>query len=723
MLAEASPGNEYGTTTIDRNEKSAAVTGAGTEDSTGSTTIGIFMPMRNAGSSTDPERPVSSEKSDNEQDDRPSAHAGATRLLLTEGQPSSDPSDGPATEPAADAAASAPGQAVHDRTMTVPDRTMTVTMVMAAGVLLVSVAYTVGRSGHPGTGTALLWPGLIMVFASAAFRLLRRGTGPRERLRVSVLLGVALYFCFELTQISAVREFDELLHMRTLLDLQATGHLFTAHPGLPISPRFPGLELLTNSVVQLFGVPNQVAVIAVVLLARALFVYGLFLLIERLTRSAYAAGVGTAIYSCSPQFYFFNAQFAYQSLAIALTVLLLVSIVDRPRYGRVTAGVLIAMTWIAITLTHHATSWIIVGLVALWALCAFARRDRPDGKALAAIAMVGLATAAGWALVNVSMLRDYLGPILSDSLHQASGVATGETKSRKMFSDSGGTVTPPWEVIALLGSTLLWMMSLLPLPPFRFRPAADGRRASLYRVLRLMHLAFPLTVIGTVAPRTAELSTRMSTFIYLGLAAVLGLTITTFIATRRRYLVQITAGLAVFVFVGGTVLGSGGDWSRMPGPYMVIADGRSIDPYVVAATNWVNTNLPADSRLAADRETGVRLVGIGRKWVVSALGSGTSAGPLYFAATIGDYERRVITDGRIDYVIVDTRLADGLPHETFYVENGEAPVGSQLTRAELAKFDSTPGSVKVYDNGPVKIYNLKGLWLPGSPSRPEESSR
>ncbi|WP_250283484.1 MULTISPECIES: glycosyltransferase [unclassified Frankia] len=603
-----------------------------------------------------------------------------------------------------------------------PDRSRAVATVMAAGVLLVAVSYLLGRRGHPDVGTALLWPGLITVFVAGVTRLLRTDTSRRERLRVSVLLGVGLYFCFELTQISAVREFDELLHLRTLLDLQATGGVFTSHPGLPVSPRFPGLELLTNAVVQLLGVPDQVAVTGVVLLARVLLVYGLFLLIERVSRSAYAAGAGVAIYACSPQFFFFNAQFAYQTLAIALTVLLLLVVVDRDRYGRATAGVLIVMTWIALSLTHHITSWITVGLFAGWTLCAFARRDRADGGALARVTLVGLVAAAGWALVNVSMLGDYLGPILSESFHQAGNVASGQAKSRKMFTDSAGTPTPAWQIVALLGSTLLWSVSVIPIGPFRFRPDTDSRHATLYRLLRLMHLAFPLTVIGTVAPRTAELSTRLSTFVYLGIAAVLGLTVTSYLATRRAtrqaFRVRLTAAFAVFVFIGGTVLGSGADWSRMPGPYLVIADGRSIDPYVVAATNWANTALPAGSRIVGDRETGVRLMSVGRQWLVTSLGSGASGAPLYFGSTFGDYERAVMTAGRIQYVIVDTRLADGLPHETFYAENGEAPEGTRLTAAMLAKFDTQPGSVKVYDNGPVKIYDVTALWSPAAPATP-----
>jgi hypothetical protein len=44
------------------------------------------------------------------------------------------------------------------------------------------------------------------------------------------------------------------------------------------------------------------------------------------------------------------------------------------------------------------------------------------------------------------------------------------------------------------------------------------------------------------------------------------------------------------------------------------------------------------------------------------------------------------------------------------VVNGEAPKGTRLTHAELGKFDITPGSRRIYDNGAVRIYDVSGLW-------------
>ena len=49
----------------------------------------------------------------------------------------------------------------------------------------------------------------------------------------------------------------------------------------------------------------------------------LFLFLERVTRSARAAGIGVAVYACNPSFLYFDSQFAYESLALTIAAALL----------------------------------------------------------------------------------------------------------------------------------------------------------------------------------------------------------------------------------------------------------------------------------------------------------------------------------------------------------------------------------------------------------------
>ncbi len=148
---------------------------------------------------------------------------------------------------------------------------------------------------------------------------------------------------------------------------------------------FPGLEALTASVAQLAGLSIFHAGLIVLGLARLTFVVVLFLFIERVTRSARAGGIGVAVYACNPSFLYFDAQFAYESLALMIAATLLLVAVrwsepewpDRPRpvRGLVWAMALLAAT---VTITHHMSSYALLAFLAVW--CGAHRPRRSQGR-------------------------------------------------------------------------------------------------------------------------------------------------------------------------------------------------------------------------------------------------------------------------------------------------------------------------------------------------------
>ena len=90
---------------------------------------------------------------------------------------------------------------------------------------------------------------------------------------------------------------------------------------LPVSPHSPGLELATSAVHWGTGLPLMACQIVVVALARTVLVLGLYLLGSRLAGSARGGGIVVLLYAASPQFWFFNAQFSYQTVALAMVML------------------------------------------------------------------------------------------------------------------------------------------------------------------------------------------------------------------------------------------------------------------------------------------------------------------------------------------------------------------------------------------------------------------
>ena len=74
--------------------------------------------------------------------------------------------------------------------------------------------------------------------------------------------------------------------------------------------------------------------------------------------------------------------------------------------------------------------------------------------------------------------------------------------------------------------------------------------------------------------------------------------------------------LATAVFVGGTLMGNGPDWARLPGAYLPCADGRSMDAETLAAVRWAGDELPAGSRIGADRVSSILLASQAGLWPV-----------------------------------------------------------------------------------------------------------
>ncbi|WP_261565005.1 glycosyltransferase [Frankia gtarii] len=578
----------------------------------------------------------------------------------------------------------------------------------ATGLLLVAAGYDLGRQDRAGAGLILYWAGLLLIFIPACLQLLHPETSRRVRLTNSLVLGIGLLLAYLILQLHQFTRFDEMLHVRTLRDIRNTGGLFTANSGLPVSPRFPGLEVLTNAVAQLTQLPLQLAAVLVIVVARALLIVGLFHLAEQLTRSSHAAGIAVAIYSCSPQFFFFNAQFSYQTLAVALGILFLVLITNEEA-GRVEM-LLAGGAALALTFSHHATSWVFVGVLAMATVAAFVRRDRSTATALLGITVADLALVVSWAIVSGPMLNRYLGPVFHDAVFQLTGIASGTSETRKISTDSSGTRNPRWETGFIGLSLLVWMATLVPVGPFRRRPVAAGRADAVLRSLRLLQFLYPIALVATIAPKAAEISVRLSTFIFIGMSIWAAYSIGLYVDGRRHLVRWTVAMLGAMAFIGGTLMGSGLDWNRIPGPYLVVADGRSIDSSANAAVQWAARNLPAGARFAADRETGALLAAEGNQHLVIGVPGGGNSGQILLAPSFDAGARDLLRRSQIRYYVVDQRLADGLPHETYYVVNGEAPKGTRLTQADLGKFDITSGSRRIYDNGAVRIYDVSELW-------------
>jgi len=238
-----------------------------------------------------------------------------------------------------------------------------------------------------------------------------------------------------------------------------------------------------------------------------------------------------------------------------------------------------------------------------------------------------------------------------------------------------------------------------------------------------MAAIYPMIPAGHLTNATAEVSDRASGFVFVGL----GYLVATwwfrdmpfhrhakagrFTVARQTWLLVL--GLTI-CFAGGTVIGSGPDWHYAPGRYLVSADNRSVDQLALQAAYWEGQNLPPGSIVYTDRINGLLAAVYGSQHVLTALKDGFHQGsvsPLLLRKpTPADVS--IACRARVEFLIADQRLATSLPHVGLYIDNGEYLSGFRTSpppMSALRKFDEVPGAERIFDNGAIRIYDLRGL--------------
>ncbi len=448
-----------------------------------------------------------------------------------------------------------------------------------------------------------------------------------------------------------------------------------------------------------------------------------------------AAGIGVLVYAANPSFYTF-ASWDYGPFALVFAVatvhFLLSSIDERARVSTTNVGsgastsivepsryrllrsrrdfLLALASLAALVVTHHLTAWLTASLLVVWAVGLWIDGRRVAARLIGLAAAISLVLVSGWTAFVGRQLFSYLGPLLSDAVTGFSSAIEHHQSSRRLFHTSasqGGSSN--WEIVVMLAAAVCFCLVLVPsvLGVIRKHTANGG----VLRFLPVVVAAgYPFAMLASLSSGSSQVGERTTTFIFFGMAIVIGLWLAARISMRRSLLERAaTLLIATVCFLGSMIFGSGPDVTYVPGPYLVGANQRSFSAPSLALAQWASTHLPAGSNVAADRQNGALLADFGDLNFVTNIGGLTDPTPLFFSKHFDPYDLSLIRKDRIRYIVVDLRLASSLPLFNTYIEPGEAKPGTRLTIAELRKFDSVPGANRIYDNGPIQVYDVSRL--------------
>jgi hypothetical protein len=579
----------------------------------------------------------------------------------------------------------------------------------ALGLLIQCIGYERAFVGRGNGVLFCFYLGYTVLVAPIAALMLSHRLDRRQRVLSLALLGVALFASYFLTSPLFFSRFDETLHsgaLLSLLDGRGFGALDTM---LPVAPHYPGLETATAGLRWATGLSAFAAQVTFVLALRVLLVLILFLLIERYTRSARSAGIGVVLYMASPPFYFFNAQYAYETLAIVLLVGVIYwtqLALDRRRENRSSRGsvALVLMLLAMLTVTHHLTSWIMVGILLIWACLLWAGADRPAARVVGLFTLVGALMVVGWTLPFTALIANYVGPLFGLAGSQLAKILGRQSGSRKLFV-SNGVVTPRWEQVVILFSILAWLGALVPaLLAAARRRTLGGSNARWFPIV--IASTYPLLLVARLSPVASDISDRSSTFVFFAIAVVVAAWATGIHVAGRR---MVAGGVALAILlVGGMMLGSGPDFQRVPGGFLPSAQNRSNDPATLAAAEWVEHNMPRGARFAADFTDGALFPTVADVQSVTAGGGIANVTPLFFGNTVTPFDRQLIRSAGIDFIVIDTRIAGKEPLTDWYFEPGTKYDNKIPSAVALDKFATAKGFKKVV-SGPVEIYDTRAI--------------
>jgi hypothetical protein len=587
------------------------------------------------------------------------------------------------------------------------------------GTFVDGLAVTISPRNY-SMGLLLFWSALALVFAVYVGVLLIDKISRRLRQITVALIGVYPAVLYRMSSPLILGGFDEHLHERTLLDLLHGSGLFAPNSMLPVSPDYPGMELFTGAVVRLAGLPVMVGMSLVVLLCRLVFVLVLYNSALTVSPSHRAASLMVIFYAMSPQFYFFNSQYAYQTMALTLGLGGLLLLRRAQLAGNANSRSLTIMATLALVatvITHHITSWFVLVFLLAWTVATPRNRRR-----ILVIGSVTMTSAvAVWTTPIFTKLLNYFDPVFLTALQQLEGLVAG-TRQRKVFNNSAGVVTPEWQRAWLLLYAIVCTFVAVVCAIQLLRRALRHRDGRL-GLLGFLCLGYPLTLAARFLPGAVSLGDRASTFFFLPLSLSAALVMSCDMRLKpcerrsrhvARHELRPAWGLAFILlaavlYLGGVFVGGGPNWEYLPGSYLVSADFRSQDAWTIAAVRWAAMHLPPGSRVVADRIPADLLAGEAQQWLLTTPSGNLEPALLYFSNTWGPYQTMVVRDLKINYLYVDQRSSESLPQEGYYISVGETPKPERLTESDLDKFSRVRGLTAVYHRGPVTIYNTAGL--------------
>src|ERR1035437_6619621 len=597
---------------------------------------------------------------------------------------------------------------------------------MAIGLLVVICGFALSRAGKPGALDAFIVGQLLVAVAPGVFLA---AVGKLDQATGYLLAACVGAFSFLITQCYSPLVFrfeDEYQHVRTTQSILATHHLFGANPALPISPQYPGMEIITSSLSAVSHLSIYASGTIISGLSHVAMVILLYHLGMRIGLSPRAAAFAVVVFSIGTDYQFFLSYFSYQTFAMPFliaTVILSVKAIDSPnRRSLLLAGSGALGFGFVTIISHHITSYFMMVILGIIALVAAICRDHARLHKAGLIFLVLLAILAVWVLGvapdTIHYLSQIRGFLVGNGTSSSHGQPAVSLKVARYISSGKFVVSGanPFPVRILSDVSAALLAILIPFGAWR---AWKSRLQSRYGLLALCIACLPyyaLALIFLYSPGASELIGRGESLVLIPVGLIVagvlnGWSVPAAVGGRlRRWILSRKLRVVSLICVVGGIVAGGilSTWppypGKLPGPYNVSAYDRSTDQRTIALGLWMAKELGGSNNFAADHRESL---------IVNAI-----SGDQYISKPAGLFESETYTpaDGslvrmnKVKYIIADYRMTQELPADGAYFLNDPLSgyYSKPLPLATLNKFDHIAGISRVFDDGAIVVYGLVG---------------
>ena len=590
-------------------------------------------------------------------------------------------------------------------------------LAVVAGLALLAVAYHDAETSSSLAHYHLFWAGMLLALTPPAVWLLRSDTTLSAHLAL-VGIGVVTYAPRFLRSPDRPLLYDELGHWLQTQRFVETGHLFQSNSVVGMAKYYPGLHVLTGGVQLLTGLSTYRAGTIIILVLHVLTLWGVFELARASRLGTFRTATAAAlVYALSPTFSFFDAQFAYQSMAVPFVIWTLVFVTrflaaetERQRWA---AGVLAVGSAAVVAVSHHLSGLVLTGALVIAAV-AYVLQGRPQRARRVSVLVAAALLPVLWAAAVRAPVIDYLRPYPQKGAHELAQrvgiedkpVVTNDGRrvvvsgQRQLF---GGSDLPAYERDAAYAAPVIAFL-LAALAVLGLRRRRLGAPDWIIAVLGLGYfLSLPLVYTTT----GAQGAHRSWAFSYIGLAVLAGAGIAHLLgaANRRRWFGRTLAVACLVALLVGNYAAENNDRVRFPGPYTFIADGRGVTPELRGLADRFRRGGGEDERVITDVLTGSVMAAYGRATYLRDYPSWEVFYPL---RPLGEAVHQKLVHDGVQAIVVDRRMSTDVRSRAFYFSDSEPPNRGVLPTPAIRKFDQTPWLTLRYRTENYRIYEVRG---------------